>query len=50
MNIKKSLHHANAHLRYWAYCRKAGYPFAFRFAVAQWFRRIAYELSRPECR
>ena len=45
MKLTQAISRANSHFRYWNYRKTIGKPFPLRFAVAQWFRRLAFELA-----
>ena len=45
MKLTQAISRANSHFRYWIYRKTIGKPFPLRFAVTQWFRRLAFELA-----
>ena len=45
MKLTQAINRANSHFRHWGYRKTIGKPFPLRFAVAQWLRRLAFELA-----
>jgi hypothetical protein len=44
VSMMAAVRRANSAFRYWSYRRDIGNPIRFRLAIAEWFRRLAFEL------